>query len=357
MEAGGAERVILNLAREFSDRSFQVDLLVAEARGPFIAQIPQGVRLIDFAVGRVSKAIFPLVKYLRQERPNVLLAAMDHTNIVASVARWIARVDTKVVATVHVPPRHSLLDRSGGWRRHLVPHLAALTYGSCHAVVAVSHGVAKDLSIRFPQIRGKLTVIHNPVITLEFLISANKPVVHPWFELGKPPIILGVGGLRPEKSFDVLIRAFALLHQKRELRLVILGEGTERRRLESLAHQLQVAHSLWMPGFVNAPASYMKRSSVFVLSSSFEGFGNVLVESMALGTPVVSTDCPYGPGEILERGAYGTLVPVGDPAALAVAIRDTLDNPSCSEMIMNRAREFSSLRIAERYLELFGCEM
>ncbi len=154
--------------------------------------------------------------------------------------------------------------------------------------------------------------------------KAKEPVEHPWFETGELPVILGVGRLMEQKDFPTLIRAFAKVLKVRPSRLVILGSGKERSRLNALVHELGLQNHVAMLAFQNNPYAYMTKAAVFALSSAWEGFGNVLVEAMAQGTPVVSTDCKHGPREILDHGKHGLLVPVGDSQAMAEAILNVL---------------------------------
>ncbi|NLO89188.1 MAG: glycosyltransferase, partial [Clostridia bacterium] len=189
------------------------------------------------------------------------------------------------------------------------------------AVVAVSQGVADDLVKTTGLMRELIKVIYNPIVTPELLEKAKESIGHPWFKPGQPPVILSAGRLTAAKDFPTLIHAFARVRAERLARLMILGEGEERPNLESLVRELGLESDVSMPEFVENPYAYMARAAVFVLSSAWEGFGNVLVEAMAVGTPVVSTDCPSGPAEILEGGKWGKLVPVGDVEKLAKALK------------------------------------
>jgi glycosyltransferase involved in cell wall biosynthesis len=189
------------------------------------------------------------------------------------------------------------------------------------------------------------------VVSPELALLAEIPLAHPWFDSGQPPVVLGAGRLTAAKDFATLIRAFAAVRNRRPARLVILGEGEERRNLQALARDLQVEADFALSGYVSNPYQYMKKAAVFVLSSRWEGFSNVLVEAMACGTAVVSSDCPNGPREILEGGRLGILVPVGDPALFAQAIESQLDTPKKSTAIQ-RAQAFGIDIALERYAEV-----
>jgi glycosyltransferase involved in cell wall biosynthesis len=237
-------------------------------------------------------------------------------------------------------------------KRRLSPYLVRWFYPWADAIVAISQGVAEDLSSLTGLPLERIQVIYNPVVTPKLLEKATEKIAHPWFAPGEPPIILGVGRLTKQKDFPTLIRAFALVRQRYPARLMILGKGEERLSLETLVQRLGLEEEVFFCGFVQNPYSYMAQASVFVLSSAWEGFGNVLVEAMAVGTPVVSTDCKSGPAEILAKGKYGELVAVGDEKGLARAIARTLKQPQNSERLKARSSKFSVEAIADQYLQV-----
>jgi glycosyltransferase involved in cell wall biosynthesis len=230
--------------------------------------------------------------------------------------------------------------------------LARHFYPRADAIIAVSNGIADDLAQVTGLPRERITTIYSPVITPELQEKARAPLDHPWFAQGSPPVLLGVGRLVPQKDFPTLLKAFARVRAVRKARLVILGEGIRRMELETLVRELGVAADVTLPGFVANPFPYMAGASVFVLSSAWEGLPGVLIEAMACGCPVVSTDCPSGPAEILDGGAYGPLVPVGNDEALAKAILSVLETPPDPERLRVRAALFSVDRAADRYLEV-----
>ena len=237
-----------------------------------------------------------------------------------------------------------------------MPWLMKIFYPRADGVVAVSKGVADDLAVVIGLPRERITVIYNPVVTPELLQKAQEPIDHPWFHPGEPPVILGVGRLTKQKDFPTLIQAFALVRKERPARLIILGEGEDRYELEELIRKLGIASDVDMPGFVDNPYKYMAYSTVFVLSSAWEGLPTVLIEAMACGCPVVSTNCHSGPAEILENGKYGKLVAVGDAAGLAEAMVGTLDAPE-SLNVVRRAQDFGVEQAVAGYLEIFGCQV
>jgi glycosyltransferase involved in cell wall biosynthesis len=336
---GGAERVMLNLAGGFAAGGLAVDVLVAQREGPLADQLDRRARVVHLEAPRILAALPGLVRYLRREQPDVMLSALPHTNVVAVWARSLARSGTRLVLSEHTTASVSA-SHAAQRRARILPVFMRFAYRHADGIVAVSAGVADDLAELLNLDRTRITPIHNPVVTPELLRLAAERPDHPWFADGQPPVILGAGRLTPSKDFPTLVRAFAAVRRQRAARLAILGEGAERRELEALVQAMGLESDVWLPGFVPNPFQYMHRASVFALSSRWEGFGNVLVEAMACGTPVVSTDCPVGPREILEAGRHGRLTPVGDAEALARAISAQLDDP-ITATIAERARAFS----------------
>jgi glycosyltransferase involved in cell wall biosynthesis len=343
---------MLHLARGFAERGFAVDMVLADAAGAYIKQVPPQVQVVDLGAKRVLLSLPRLVRYLQDVQPSALLSAMEHANLVAILAwRW-ARVPTRLVVSVHntmsIATQHAPQSKA-----RLIPMLARWLYPQAHRVVAVSHGVATDILHLYQLPTAKVEVIYNPVVTPELMIQSQDTVEHPWLTAGEPPIILGVGRLTAQKDFATLIRAFARVRQSHEARLIILGEGEDRPILERLVRELGLQEWVALPGFVENPYAWMRRAAVFVLSSRWEGLPTVLIEAMACGTPVVATDCPSGPREILEGGKWGKLVPVGDAVGLAEAICQTLKEGSPSDLSI-RASDFSLERAVESYLQVLG---
>jgi glycosyltransferase involved in cell wall biosynthesis len=305
--------------------------------------------VVDLGAKRVLYSLPGLVRYLRRERPSAMLSALDHANVVALWAKKLAGVPTRVVLSVHNPPS---LDTANAqtFRAKLMPLWGQIFYPWAHTVVAVSQGVAKDLVQLTGLPMDKVKVIYNPAVTPELLAKAEEALDHPWFQPGEPPVILGAGRLTAQKDFPTLIRAFALVQRKLPSRLMILSEGEERPRLEALVQELGLEADVALPGFVDNPYKYMKHAGVFVLSSRYEGFGLVLVEAMACGTPVVATDCPSGPSEILQRGRWGMLVPVGDIQEMAMAILEVFQGNKIDAH--QRSLAFSIDRIVRQYAEI-----
>jgi glycosyltransferase involved in cell wall biosynthesis len=353
---GGAERVIVNLTKGFSRVGRSVDIVLARSDppgNPYIDEASSYGRLVELNAGRTIRAIFPLVEYLKSQQPAALISHMTHCNVVALIAKRLAGSTTRLAVV-----EHGVLSET----RHEAPAvrgpfgcwLAKRIYPWSDAIIGVSNGVADDLATIFDLPRDLVKVIYNPVNSASPTDESNSVPDHPYFSPGAPPVILGAGRLCASKDFYTLLRSFHKVRVNREARLVVIGEGEDRPKLEALAAELGVASCVSFPGFVDNPFSYMASASVFVLSSRNEGLPMVLLEALACGTPIVATDCPAGPREILEAGKYGSLVPVGDPEALAHAIEDTLDHPPDRQALRLSADRFSCEKIAADYLSALG---
>ncbi|MFC1495142.1 glycosyltransferase [Thermodesulfobacteriota bacterium] len=349
MEGGGAQRVMLNLAQEISEKGYAVDLVLARAEGPYLAQIPESVQLVDLKTTRILNSLPALAWYLRRKQPTAILSAINYVNIIALWARCLARVSTRVVVGEHSVSSYSA-KYGTSWRDQLMPKLSYF-YRWADGIVAVSEEVRNDLA----QITGipceRIRVIYNPVIKQELRRKSRVPLEHPWFGNNQPPVLLAVGRLAEVKDFRTLIYAFAQVRQTRPVRLLILGEGECRSSLESLVRQLGLEEDVSMPGFVENPYAYMAQASIFVMSSRFEALPTVLIEALYLGLPLIATDCPGGTREILRDGKVGQLVPVGDSIAIAQAIENILNLPF-SPPPQETWRPFKIDTIVNQYLDV-----
>ena len=350
MRGGGAERTMLVLAAGLSDRGIPVDLVLVRAEGEYLCQVPEGVRLIDLNSHRTAASFPKLVRYAKRERPCALLSTLAHANVLALLAGLLLRGRLRMFTRIEVT--FSEMFDNGSFKERGVLRVLKRLLPTSDGIVAVSQGVAGDLRELIPAVSHKITTIYNPVVRPELAEQAAAPLSHSWFKSECAPVILSAGRLTTVKDHATLVRAFSEVLRSRPARLVILGVGSERDNLLELAECLDLSRHVDLPGFKINPFSYMAGSNVFVLPSRHEGFPNVLVQAMACGTPVVSTDCRSGPREILEDGKWGHLVPVGDWSAMAEAILDTLDNPIPPDRLISRASAFSADASIDRYLEV-----
>lgn len=348
LNGGGAERVMVLLANGIAERGYSVDLVTLCSEGTYRGEVSPDVNVVDLSARRMLTSIFPLFRYLRKSRPFALISALDYANIIAVCAQWMSLVDSRIIVTEHNTLSISCANADRGLGR-LVPFLVRHFYKRAHGILAVSSGVADDLARVLDIDRKKIRLAYNPVVTGEMIARSYEAVEHSWLSDGQQPFVLAVGRLTGAKDFPTLIRAFKKLRDTDDVRLVILGEGAQRDQLEKLVAELGLETVVVLPGFSDNPYAWMRKSALFVLSSAWEGFGNVLVEAMACGVPVVSTNCPSGPAEILENGKWGRLVPVGDADALAKAMHESLADIEPPDVV-TRSRRFDVTNAVDEYL-------
>lgn len=348
---GGAQKVVVNLMKGMCDRGVSLDLLLAHAEGPFLAQVPKDVKIINLEVSRVAKAILPLSRYIQKYQPWALISHLNYANVAAVLAKQIARTKTRLVLVEHnTISAHKSKVRTFKFVNYLMKFL----YPKAEFIVSVSEAASRDLARHLGFSHREVKTIYNPIVDDNLLIKANSPFNHPWFQTGSPPVFLAAGRLIELKDFPTLIKAFAQLRKSKNARLLILGEGELREELENLAESLGVAEDILLAGFVDNPYAYMSRAAAFVLSSRSEGLPNVLIEAMACGCSIISTDCFSGPREILDSGRYGILVPIGDYQAMSNAMLKLLENPLVSRnSLIERAINIASFEKATtEYLDL-----
>jgi len=341
---GGAERAMLTFAHELVHlKSHRVDIVVVKRIGELQAILPQGVRIIDLQGTGLLRAVPRLIRYMRAEQPRALFSTITHANVAASLCGTLAGSPCAVVVRQSNGPLSAPRDSLRARATHgLLPH----AYRRARAVIAVSEGVAQELTEIDRSLQSKIFVEPNPVITSDFLEKAAKPVDHPWFTDGGPPLVLGMGRLEPCKGFLDLIRAWAEVQKNAPSRLLILGEGSERSRLEREVEALGLQGRVALPGFRRNPLPFMKQARVFVLSSYREGMPNVLIQALGLGTRVVATDCPHGPREIMSEAGVGDLVRPGDTTQMAGAIARALQRDNGGD---REAYSAAQRWVAERF--------
>ena len=403
LKGAGAEIVCLTTMRSLLNRNYRIDLILHNYMGPKLLDIPEEVNLFvidkrfhkkkksqlcsissekirwikkpsfgEFFRARASYLqslncsrsfrlpsksrhmywVSSMAHYLTNERPDLVYANSLSAGTISILARRIAEVKIPVVWAIRNGPRYGIKPKDRVYYENLMPN--------ADCIHAVSTGVAREVVELVPNVRDRITVIFNPVDP-RLVSLAKYPVEHPWLQIKSestsgtgPRVILAAGKLIKPKNFTMLARAFATIRSKRDVRLIILGEGKERTAIEKTIYDLNIEDSVSMPGWVHNPYAFMARADLFVLSSSYEGLPGVLIQALACGCPVVSTNCPHGPSEILENGRLGRLVPVDDPVSLAKAITATLDEEPNRAMLKNRANDFSSKHLIRQYEDMFN---
>jgi len=350
LEGGGAERVSIDLANAMYSRGLEISIVTAGRAGLRAGETASGVRLVELGARGVATALPGLVRTLQSLRPWAIISVMDHANLVAWLATRLARSAARTVFTTHIEFSHAFEELSPPARRVALA-LYASVYRRADVRIAVSTDVAERIATRLNVARSSVAVIPNPVVPRRICTLATMEpadVAPPRPEVAR---VLAIGRLALEKDFDTLIRAIAIATRQVPLELVILGEGPQRPNLQRLVRDLALDEQVRLPGFLPNPYRTLRDARVFVSSSRWEGFGVAIVEAMTLGIPVVATDCPSGPAEILAGGAYGRLVPVGDAGALADAIVAAIRDPGPVAAARRRAADFEIETITQRYLD------
>ncbi len=356
------------LARNLVQKGHNVDFVVVNPKGPLLEELPKRVKLVILFYGSLMPFIrffskrfqiflsrIPLALYLRKAKPDILLSGANVMHLSAITARSLSQIQVPLILRIsnHLTGPLFWKKSWSKFRYRYRLYRVKRLYPKAEAIASVSKGVAEDV-INVTGINPlNVRVVYSPFDIVELQEKAKAPVNHPWLKKKELPVILGVGRFSLQKDFATLIKSFSKLKEKTKARLIILGEGKERKKLEGLVERLGLKSEIDLPGFTLNPWAYMVRADLFVLSSRWEGLPGVLIEAMAVGCPVVSTDCPSGPREILADGRYGPLVPVGDITALAEAMYSVLESPPPKEKLMERAKEFDVEKVANNYLKLF----
>lgn len=351
LRSGGAERLHVNLASEWEKSGVTTEFVLRNAVGELLEYLPKTANVVDLKSTRVRGVLIPLIKYLKACKSDAIIAAMWPLTVIAPVAAKLARFEGQVIVSEHSPL--SVAFKNKGLIYRVVMRLTQkIGYSLADVRIGVASGVADDLSKSSCIAREKFTVIHNPAALGEANFNAECPIP---LKDRDGPIFLTVGTLKPVKRHDLLVEAFSKLPKSSNATLCILGEGQMRGQLNKLVDELGLHDIVLLPGFAANPAPWYAHSDVFVLSSDYEGFGNVIVEAMEYGLPIVSTDCPVGPREILDDGIYGRLVPIDDAEALAEAMFQVASKSNDPVPLQLRAREFSIEKIAKQYIDtIFG---
>lgn len=350
MRGGGVEHIRLVLAHEFVLAGYEVEFVLMQAKGELLEATRTSFSVVDLETSRVRNALFALVRYLSSERPDVLLAAMWPLTVIAPIAARLSRQNIKVIVSEH-GILSAQYQNSGLLHRAMLRLSAALGYRIANKRIGVSSGLVQDMANLSWMKEQNFDVIYNP-LTPRSPPSANaiRAAEDRWGP-ARGGRILSVGNMKPVKNHQLLLRAFALI-DRQDAKLLFLGDGAERDSLSKLADKLDLTERVVFAGFESDPTPYYNTADVFVLSSNYEGFGNVIVEALASGTTIVSTDCPSGPAEILDNGTFGHLVPVGSVEALANTISKALDGPANSVVLKRRAADFAVEIAARKYLDL-----
>ena len=347
---GGLERLMIVLAREWVALGWQVDFVLMRREGPLLEALPaSSCNVIELGVDKLRQVAAPLSRYLRETRPTATILAMWPLTVIGTWAWLRAGRPGHLVVSEHTNLKQ-LPEYASFWKRYLLRLSIAVFYRLADRCIAVSHGVADSMASAGYLRRNTIDVIHNAA-AYRFADGFRLPPdgESPFADVASKRI-LAVGTLKEEKDYPTLLHAFQRVSSCMRARLTIVGDGPLRVEIEQLIRTLNLGDHVDLVGSVMEPAPWFRCADLFVLSSRYEGFGNVIVEALQWGVPVVSTDCPSGPAEILDDGRYGRLVPVGDVVALANAMIAVLGEKTDRDALEARARVFSPRPVALRYL-------
>jgi glycosyltransferase involved in cell wall biosynthesis len=358
LKGGGAERVVINLLKGLDRDKFSITLGLYERVFDFplpnnieveILNIRAGKNIFTLGTGFIRK-IIRLSGIMRKAGPDIVFSLLSSTNVTVILAKLLSGIRCKLIISEHTHPSVNLDNERFGWITKL---FMRYVYPYSDTIIAVSGGIKRDLMKNFNLSDNKIALIYNPVDLREIQMLSRETVDHPWFH-DNIPVIISAGRLTKQKGYPYLIKAFSLARRSLSCRLMILGEGKDKERLIAMTRELGIARDVEFLGFRENPFRYMAKASLFVLSSLYEGFGNVIVEAMALGLPVISTDCPSGPSEIIHDGKNGLLVPVQDEQALAMAITEVLTNKALRERLAIEAKRKSEVFALEKIMKDYG---
>ncbi len=350
LRGGGAERVVVNLLRHMNRSEIELTLITLKLEGPYVSQLPADTQVIDLGTKRVRHSIIRLLREINRIQPDVVFSTLGHLNVALLALRPFMKKRPKIVLREANAPSFSMRQTGKGG---LYRMLYRLFYPKADRVIALSQGMAEDLLAYSGMSRDKVSIIHNPVVTEEIRRLADEEVDHPWLRDKMLPVCISVGRLVEQKNYDLLLRGFAKAIQEVPARLIVLGEGPKRAHLEALADTLGVREHVDFVGFTANPYAYMARSDLFVLSSSWEGMPNVLLEALAVGLPAVATAC-IGVPDVLDGGRYGIMIPIGGEEELAQAIIASIGEGTETDRQRQRERagQFHIDIIAGEYREV-----
>ncbi|MGD6831744.1 glycosyltransferase [Sutcliffiella halmapala] len=353
---GGAEKVIISLANGFAAKGYKVDLVLVNKKGSLISTVSSKVHIVDLAAPKTFLSIWKLREYLIHSKPHVFLSALDNANIVASLAVRLSREEICHIISFHTNLKLSLV-KPRSFIHGFYPLIMRRLFPRAKGFVAVSQCVAKETGEFLKLPSDIIEVIYNPVIDETLKRKAMEPITHPWLENKEYNTIVAVGRFFEAKDYPTLLYAFTKVQSVLpKTRLIILGDGksTIKEEMISIIQQEKLEKVVDIRGYEQNPYPYIKKATLFVLTSKWEGFGNVLVEALHLGVPAISTNCKCGPEEILKGGELGRLVAVGDINALASAIIDQFTQLSSHDqsMIDHHLKQMEAGYVLDKY-EMF----
>ena len=359
---GGAEKVTVNLIKALEIQGVNIDLLLLtqkdlktrEANNLIAKQFTDNVNIIYMPSYRAMGSLPWLFSYMKKKEPTSFLSVLDNMNTLTIITSILNRNKHKIFLTIHNNISNELKLKSN-FKQVVISYFVKYIYKHARKIITVSNGISDNLVFNYKIPQNCIKTIYNPIITPDIAVKAKEDCPHPWLNTPTKPVILAVGSFRPQKDFPTLIKAFSIVRKQMDVRLIILGEGTLRKELESMIKALNIEDSVSLPGFSDNVYSFMAKANLFVLSSKTEALPTVLIEALACNTPVISTDCEYGPREILENGKFGTLVKPGNCREMANAICNFLKKEKGNiDIDKSKLEKYSDNYAASEYMKILA---
>lgn len=356
---GGAEKVTVNLINALEKLDVEIDLLllkqkdlkIKKANDLIVSEFKDKVNVIYMPSTRAIYSISWLFSYMKKKEPTSFLSVLDNMNILTFLVSLLTNNKHKIFLTIHNNISNELRLKKN-FKQIVISYFVKYIYRHAKKIITVSNGISDNLVFKYKIPQSCIKTIYNPIITSDLALKAKADCPHPWLRTPTKPVILAVGSFRPQKDFPTLIKAFSIVRKQIDVRLIILGEGTLREELESMVKTFNIEDSVSLPGFSDNVYSFMSKADLFVLSSQTEALPTVLIEALACNTPVISTDCEYGPREILENGKFGTLVKPGDYIEMANAICNFLKKKKGTiEIDKSKLEKYSDYYAASEYMK------
>lgn len=358
-ENGGLERVQANLAPVFAQSGIDTWLVAGKFMQEAEAMLPANIPILELAPNGKLTFILNLYRQLRIHRPDVVMTTSNDVSCLVLMLRKLFFPKTKIICTQHLSISMPLKQATGIQKLKYVLILKAMQWlwGKADAVIAVSSALAEDVQ-KNVRLKNSINTIYNPIVLPNYPALIEQPIIYPWLDKNIPTFVF-VGRLAKVKRVDLVLQAFKKVQQKQQCRLLIVGDGTEKAFILDFIRKNDLTDVCHLTGQQHNPLPWIKSADALVLSSDYEGFGNVIVEAMACGTQVIATDCPFGPAEILDNGRYGQLVPVDHSEALAEAMKKVIDKRFyvAKDELKKRANQFSLESAVQQYLSVIHTVM
>jgi len=355
LHGGGAERMMLNLAKGLLKFPVELELIVANLVGDYISEIPEGAKIVNLNSKKTIFSTFKFISHLKKNKPDVLISTLRRANIVAVLSKILTSKKFKLILREANSFSEDAVKNSS-LSEKIINSLCKLFYPKADAIVAVSEKMSEEIGYHFKISKNKIHYIYNPVIDESIDEKILQKPDHKWFDNKNFAIILGIGRITPQKDFETLIKAFDIVRKQKKAKLIILGKpdssNAELEKLKILVSKLNINNDIDFFGFVENPFAFLANADLFVLSSRFEGLPGTLIQALYCGCPVVSVDCTTGPSEILENGKYGLLCKPGDYESLALNMLKTLEESKTKEELKSRGKLYSIQSSSELYYKL-----